>query len=80
MQPKQESSSLFEHLPIGAYRVSVEGHVLHVNHAFLKLHRMNTMDHLYAQLQGRPFNPYANPLRRRDFAQGRVFGRGRDWA
>ena len=39
MQPKQESSSLFEHLPIGAYRVSVEGHVLQVNQAFLALHR-----------------------------------------
>lgn len=69
MQPKQESSSLFEHLPIGAYRVSVEGHVLQVNQAFLALHRLNTMAHLQDMLQGQPLNPYANPLRRRDFAQ-----------
>jgi len=65
---RPESSSLFEHLPIGAYRVSVEGHVLQVNQAFLELHRLNTMAHLHDILQGRPFNPYANPLRRRDFA------------
>lgn len=69
MQAKSESSSLFEHLPIGAYRISVDGHVLQVNQAFLKLHRLNNMAHLRELLQGAPFSPYANPQRKEDFAR-----------
>ena len=61
-------STLFDHLPIGAYRATPQGVVFHVNHALLRINGYAS----YAEYQAdkRHIGPdsYVNPQRRREFA------------
>jgi PAS domain S-box-containing protein len=66
--PTRETSSLFEQLPIGAYRSSVDGRLLQVNTAFLNLNGYDSEDEMQADLALRPRDPYIQPQRREQFA------------
>ncbi|MBX9817144.1 MAG: diguanylate cyclase [Burkholderiaceae bacterium] len=62
------TSSLFEQLPIGAYRSSVDGKLLQVNSAFLRLNGYKSQKEMDADPQAHR-NPYAQPQRRDRFAE-----------
>lgn len=66
--PTPATSSLFEQLPIGAYRSSVDGKLLQVNSAFLRLNGYQSQEEMAADPQAHR-NPYAQPQRRDHFAQ-----------
>ena len=67
MTSKGNNSTLFEHLPIGAYRAALDGRILQANNAFLRLHRCENEEELGQLLQARSLNPYVQPQRRKDF-------------
>ncbi|CAM8658089.1 putative diguanylate cyclase [Comamonadaceae bacterium] len=67
MSPERDTSSLFEHLPIGAYRVAVDGQILQVNQAFLRMHRCSDFAQLHRHFKDHGFNTYVQPQRRKDF-------------
>lgn len=67
VSPERDTSTLFEHLPIGAYRVAVDGQILQVNAAFLRLHHCQDFAQLHRFLKERGFNTYVQPQRRKDF-------------
>jgi diguanylate cyclase (GGDEF)-like protein/PAS domain S-box-containing protein len=64
----RETSSLFEQLPIGAFRSSVEGGLLQVNAAFLRIHGYRDHDELLADVNNAQRNPYVQAQRRAHFA------------
>ena len=63
-----ETSSLFELLPIGAYRSSVEGRLLQVNAAFLQINGYKNLEDMLADPLAHR-NPYLHPQRREQFAK-----------
>jgi diguanylate cyclase (GGDEF)-like protein/PAS domain S-box-containing protein len=65
----QETSSLFELLPIGAYRSSVEGRLLKVNAAFLRLNGFSSATEFQADAHSLARDPYVQPQRREQFAE-----------
>jgi len=67
--PTRETSSLFKQLPIGAYRSSVDGRLLQVNAAFLRLNGYSSQEEMQADLDRRPRDPYVQPQRREKFAE-----------
>jgi diguanylate cyclase (GGDEF)-like protein/PAS domain S-box-containing protein len=64
----RETSSLFEQLPIGAFRSSLEGGLLQVNAAFLRIHGYRDQKELLADVNNAQNNPYVHPERREHFA------------
>lgn len=60
-------STLFEHLPIGAYRIAADGNLWHVNAALLKLNGYNTEHEMRSHVGGEVPNPYAIAARRQEF-------------
>lgn len=80
MSLERDTSSLFAHLPIGAYRVAVDGQILQVNQAFLRLHHCDDFTQLNDKYVARSLNPYVQPQRRRDFEEEmRTHGRVADF-
>ena len=65
--PTRATSSLFEQLPIGAYRSSVDGQLLQVNAAFLRLNGYQNQEEMQADPAAHR-NPYVQPQRRERFA------------
>jgi diguanylate cyclase (GGDEF)-like protein/PAS domain S-box-containing protein len=66
--PLGETSTLFEQLPIGAYRSSVEGKVLKVNAAFLRINGYSSEEEMHQHFQQHGRDPYVHPQRREKFA------------
>jgi diguanylate cyclase (GGDEF)-like protein/PAS domain S-box-containing protein len=66
---KPEAPTLFDLLPIGAYRSSPEGVLLHVNLAFVRMHGFASQAELHAQLGNTPCNPYVVKDRKERFAK-----------
>ncbi|MDZ7919167.1 diguanylate cyclase domain-containing protein [Rhodoferax sp.] len=66
--PSRVTSSLFEQLPIGAYRSSVDGKLLQVNSAFLRLNGYKSLEEMEADPQAHR-NPYLQSQRRDRFAE-----------
>lgn len=66
--PQRDTSTLFEQLPIGAFRSSLEGGLLQVNPAFLRIHGYRDYDELLAHADSAQHNPYVQPERRAHFA------------
>jgi diguanylate cyclase (GGDEF)-like protein/PAS domain S-box-containing protein len=64
----RDTSSLFEQLPIGAFRSSVEGGLLQVNAAFLRIHGYRDQKELLADVNSAHRNPYVQAQRREHFA------------
>jgi diguanylate cyclase (GGDEF)-like protein/PAS domain S-box-containing protein len=60
-------TSLFERLPIGAYRFAMDGKVLHMNSALLKLHGFSTQQELRSAFGDYLPYPYLRPGRREEF-------------
>ena len=74
--PTRATSSLFEQLPIGAYRTSLDGQLLQVNTAFLRIHGYQSQAEMKADPAAHR-NPYVQPQRRVRFAElMRVHGQG----
>ncbi|MDR7305071.1 diguanylate cyclase domain-containing protein [Rhodoferax saidenbachensis] len=67
--PLRETSTLFEQLPIGAYRSSVDGKLLKVNAAFLRLNGYSSEEEMQRHLQDHGRDPYVHPQRREKFAE-----------
>lgn len=67
MIPGRDTSSLFEHLPIGAYRVALDGELLQVNRAFLRIHRCDSFEQLKDRVARRGYSTYVQEQRRKDF-------------
>nr|WP_315849701.1 diguanylate cyclase [uncultured Rhodoferax sp.] len=66
--PTRATSSLFEQLPIGAYRSRVNGQLLQVNAAFLRLNGYRSQEEMQADPAAHR-NPYLKPQRRERFAE-----------
>lgn len=66
--PTRATSSLFEQLPIGAYRTSLDGQLLQVNTAFLRIHGYQSQAEMKADPAAHR-NPYVQPQRRVRFAE-----------
>ncbi|MDZ7938296.1 MAG: diguanylate cyclase [Rhodoferax sp.] len=65
---QRDTSSLFEQLPIGAFRSSLDGALLQVNAAFLRIHGYHSHDELLADANNGQRNPYVQAQRREHFA------------
>ncbi|WP_296510305.1 diguanylate cyclase [Rhodoferax sp.] len=66
MSVKNDTSTLFEYLPIGAYRVGLDGRILQANRAFVRIHQCRDELQLTERLQACGFNPYVQPQRHKD--------------
>ena len=62
--PQRDTSTLFDHLPIGAYRCAPDGSLLRANAAYVKLNGYDTEAAMKADLLANPRSPYVNPKRR----------------
>ena len=62
-----EQSTLFQLLPIGAYRSDRHGTLLHANAALLRMNRYSTEAEMQADLCNSSKDPYVDPMRRRQF-------------
>ncbi|MGV3725375.1 hybrid sensor histidine kinase/response regulator [Hydrogenophaga sp.] len=60
-------STLFNFLPIGAYRSSSEGRMLRANHALVRLNGYDTEDELLAAVNDIALEWYVDPARRSEF-------------
>ncbi|MBT0571199.1 diguanylate cyclase [Curvibacter sp. CHRR-16] len=61
------TSTLFERLPIGVYRFTPDGHLLHANTTFCLFNGFNNVEELRAWLEKHPEAPYVQPDRRQTF-------------
>ncbi len=65
---------------MGAYRAAVDGQILQVNAALLRLHRCNDFSHFNRLLKERNFSTYVHAQRRKDFeAELRQYGKVTDF-
>jgi diguanylate cyclase (GGDEF)-like protein/PAS domain S-box-containing protein len=64
---EQDFSTLFELLPIGAYRSKLDGSVVSVNKALARLNGYESANQMLAQMQDVLANPYLHPSRREEF-------------
>ncbi|QDL54506.1 sensor domain-containing diguanylate cyclase [Rhodoferax aquaticus] len=62
-------STLFEHLPIGAYRIAPNGSIWHVNAALLRLNGYASENEMRRDVGEVVPNPYAIPARRQEFLE-----------
>lgn len=60
-------STLFQLLPIGAYRSDRDGTLLHANAALLRMNRYTSEAEMHAHLRNSSKDPYVDPLRRSQF-------------
>lgn len=67
--PLRATSTLFEQLPIGAYRSSLDGKLLQVNAAFLRLNGYSNEEDMQQHLLEHGRDPYVHPQRREKFAE-----------
>lgn len=63
----EDLSTLFELLPIGAYRATMCGKVLRVNEALARLHGFAHVEEMQAAMGGSFADPYRSPTRRDEF-------------
>jgi len=73
----EESSSLFDMLPVGAYRSAPDGTLLRVNAALVRMNGYESAAEMLADSHSNPRNPYVAPGRREEFrsqleSQGQV--------
>jgi diguanylate cyclase (GGDEF)-like protein/PAS domain S-box-containing protein len=64
---QSDLSTLFERLPIGAYRITMDGKVLRVNTALLRLNGFETEQELRSAFGDYIPDPYLRPGRREEF-------------
>ena len=74
---REDASSLFEMLPVGAYRSATDGRLLRVNAALVRMNGYDTAADMIADSNSNPRNPYIAPGRRELFmtlleSQGQV--------
>lgn len=62
-----ELSSLFELLPIGAYRAAPDGCLTHANAALVRMFRTRSAEDLQQYFSHPSVSPYVNPNRRQEF-------------
>lgn len=62
-----EQSTLFQLLPIGAYRSDRDGTLLHANAALLRMNRYTSEAEMHAHLRNSSKDPYVDPQRRSQF-------------
>jgi diguanylate cyclase (GGDEF)-like protein/PAS domain S-box-containing protein len=67
MIPSADFASLFEQLPLGAYRCSIEGKILRVNAALLELNGYSSEPEMFAAIQEFGSQWYVEPTRRAEF-------------
>ena len=65
--PAEDLSTLFELLPIGAYRATLCGRVLRINEALAKLHGFANAQAMQTAMGGTFADPYRSPTRRDEF-------------
>ncbi|MBC7918239.1 MAG: diguanylate cyclase [Rhodoferax sp.] len=74
---REDASSLFDMLPVGAYRSATDGRLLRVNAALVRMNGYETAADMIADSSNNPHNPYVTPGRRELFmtlleSQGQV--------
>ena len=62
-----ELSSLFELLPIGAYRAAPDGRLTHANAALVRMFRATSIEELRLYFSDPSVSPYRSPTRRNEF-------------
>lgn len=63
----EELSTLFELLPIGAYRAAPEGRLLHANAALVRMFHTHSEAELRLYFSNPAVSPYRSPTRRQEF-------------
>ncbi len=65
--PGADFSTLFHFLPIGAYRSSAEGHMIHANEQLARINGFRDVEELLEHARHDPEGWYVDPMRRREF-------------
>jgi PAS domain S-box-containing protein len=65
--PGADFSTLFHFLPIGAYRSSAEGRMIHANEQLARINGFRDVAELLDRARGDPEGWYVDPARRREF-------------